>query len=183
MLTGFFCVQNGRFCYSEIKKNPLFDEVSMFKRTLLPLLTIVSLSAAEELVDHTAPVASTAVLAPQADAAEPTIIRPTAQSIMLIISHLQKGILIMEQDTNKECAQFMQNIAANARILLTKLMAIASMGKLAEYEEGLTSELIRELYQTYVRFSAKLEATYSQAAAPVNPITDDASANEESPTT
>jgi hypothetical protein len=156
----------------------------MFKRTLLPLITIASLSAAEEPVDHAAPRPSS--FAPDgatADMDEAAPTRSTAQSIMIIISHLEKGILIMEQDTNKECGEFMRNIAAEARTLLVKLVALMKTGKLAEYEDGLKAELVRELYQAYKRFNDMLEATYNQTTAPVDTATDDAPVTENQPTT
>jgi hypothetical protein len=156
----------------------------MFKRIFLPLIAITPIYASEEAnpgVDW----CKTAEIANQTAATEtePTEVVPAVKSIMIIISHLQRGILIMEQDTNKECEEFMRNIAAEARALLIKLMALAEMGKLAEYEAGLRAELIRELYQTYVRFNDKLEATYNQAAAPADTAVDAAPAIEESPTT
>jgi hypothetical protein len=152
----------------------------MFKRTLLPLITIASLHAAEGQIDHATPTADTEVIAPQADAAEPSQTRSTAQSIMLILAHLERGILIMEHDTNKECAEFMRNIAANARILLVKLMALS---KIDRQMEGVSTELTRELYRTYKRFNDMLEDTYSQTAIPTDTAVDDASASEAQQTT
>jgi hypothetical protein len=121
----------------------------MFKRMIVALFAVISLSAIE---DHAAPISSTS------DEAEPTAVLPPAENVTRILYWLEKGISIMEEDSNKE-ETLMRSIAATARGILIKLMALT---KIKRQAEGIKAGLILDLYQAYVRFNVKLEATYGK---------------------